>query len=224
MLLKLKLRFCNAFWVLELCKTLGKYLNAFLQKSVISLTNEGFKQKIFGVKPHRLDPSLTTVYIEHTKPCPLSIAHCTVRKLHIAHCTLKTLDTAHCTAHYTLSTLYTAQCKLNKLHTAVQATLQTLNTARDSKETPASHDLERERGNGHTALHCTTLHCTALHCTALLCTALHCTALHCTALHFRVLHCHCIAVHSPILHFTALHCIRLHYPTLLLTTLPHPVE
>ena len=60
MLLKLKLRFCNAFWVLELCKTLGKYLNAFYKKKVL-LTNERINQKTFCVKPHRLDPGLTIV-------------------------------------------------------------------------------------------------------------------------------------------------------------------
>ena len=31
-------------------------------KSLILLTNEGINQKIFGVKPHRLDPILITVY------------------------------------------------------------------------------------------------------------------------------------------------------------------
>ena len=61
MLLKLKLRFCNAFWGLELCKTPEKYLNVFYKKSLILLTNEGIHQKTFGVKPHRLDPILTTV-------------------------------------------------------------------------------------------------------------------------------------------------------------------
>ena len=32
-----------------------------LQKSLMLLTNEGMNKKTFGVKPHRLDPSLTTV-------------------------------------------------------------------------------------------------------------------------------------------------------------------
>ena len=61
MLLKLKLRFCNAFWGLELCKTPKKYLNIFYKKNLILLTNEGIHQKTFGVKPHRLDPILITV-------------------------------------------------------------------------------------------------------------------------------------------------------------------
>ena len=52
---------CNAFGVLELCKNLGEYLNAFYKKSLISLTNKRINQKIFGVKPHRLDPGLTIV-------------------------------------------------------------------------------------------------------------------------------------------------------------------
>ena len=62
MLLKLKLRICNAFWVLELYKTLGKYLNTFYKKNLMFLTNEWIKQKTFGVKPHRLDPGLTIVF------------------------------------------------------------------------------------------------------------------------------------------------------------------
>ena len=47
--------------MLELCKTINEYLNSFLQKSLILLTNEGINRKTFGVKPHRLDLSLTTV-------------------------------------------------------------------------------------------------------------------------------------------------------------------
>ena len=38
-----------------------KIFKCFLQKSLISLTNERINQKTFGVKPLRLDPGLTIV-------------------------------------------------------------------------------------------------------------------------------------------------------------------
>ena len=62
MLLKLKLMFCNAFWVVELFKTLIKYLNAFYKKVLSRLQMKESIKKKFGVKPHRLDPGLTIEY------------------------------------------------------------------------------------------------------------------------------------------------------------------
>ena len=54
--------------MLELCKSLKKYLNAFYKKGLISLTNERINQKTVGVKPHRLDPGWTTVFIAERRP------------------------------------------------------------------------------------------------------------------------------------------------------------
>ena len=52
--------------MLELYKNPQKIIKCLLQKSLILLTNEEINQKIFGVKPHRLDPSLTTVTTVYT--------------------------------------------------------------------------------------------------------------------------------------------------------------